>query len=266
MGPIFVLLITFHLIGALLNVRLLASCFKDKMKYVFLQKCRPTIIFQCFLQLILLAFNAYQVKYDFSDHQGKKRCDFIGVFMTSLTFFLIYNLLAIQAIEDLSILGLKRVLTPRQAISAVLIAGILTCGSLLWAGCLFTAGLCTSHLASAAACWLISIILLMSAWKIYSRGAPDTTTIMPQDFEVKDRGTVFWLTGLVFLCALLTLSKFAEAVQIIDMQQWVDLKKMVRLFSINVIWLAVGIVLPVCFQFLIESSADDFEWMKIDPA
>lgn len=72
---------------------------------------------------------------------------------------------------------------------------------------------------------------------------------MPQDFEVKNRGTVFWLTGLVFLCALLTLSKFAEAVQIIDIQQWVDLKKMVRLFSINVIWLAVGIVLPVCFQF-----------------
>lgn len=39
---------------------------------------------------------------------------------------------------------------------------------------------------------------------------------------------------------------------------------MVCFFFINVIWFVVGIVFFVCFQFLIESSVDDFEWMKID--
>ena len=276
MKPILLLLMAFHLIGVLFNIRLLASCFKDKTKYTILQKCRPAMIFQCILQLILLALNAYQVTKAFSDHQEKEWCGTNGVFTTPVAFFLIYNLLAILAIEDPSIVGLKRKLSPIQAMSAAFITGIISCGILLWAGFFSTAELCTSHLASIAACWLMIGILLVLAWKIcmhVDQDAAKTTsreTSPELNFQSKHKATVF-LAALVVVCILFAILKLVETVVIslqqrVDFQNWTDIQFFQKLVSVNVIWLAVGIALPVCFQQLIDYSADAYELMKTIPA
>lgn len=60
-----------HLIGVSFNLRLLLSCFKDKQRNIFLEKCRPIMVFQCVLQLTVLAMNANRTGKMFNYFDGK---------------------------------------------------------------------------------------------------------------------------------------------------------------------------------------------------
>ncbi|KAL9970230.1 hypothetical protein ACROYT_G022570, partial [Oculina patagonica] len=115
MDPSYVFLMALHLVGVLFNIRMLASCFKDKAIYTILQKCRPAMITQCILHLSLLALNANEVTRAFRSEQGHEWCGTTNVLMTSVGFLMIYNLLAILAIEDHTIVGLKREVSTKVA-------------------------------------------------------------------------------------------------------------------------------------------------------
>ncbi|RMX41436.1 hypothetical protein pdam_00013497 [Pocillopora damicornis] len=88
-----------HLIGVSFNLRFLLSCFKDKQRNIFLEKCRPIMVFQCVLQLTVLAMNA--------NRTGKM-----------FNYF--------DAMTDHTIIGLNREPSSEEAIPVLLIAGVVT--------------------------------------------------------------------------------------------------------------------------------------------
>ena len=54
------LMATLDLAGFIFDLRMLRSCFKDKTKYTFLQKCRTLAICQCACQVIILLADAVE--------------------------------------------------------------------------------------------------------------------------------------------------------------------------------------------------------------
>ena len=166
MNPSYLFLMALHLIGVLFNIRMLASCFKDKAKYTILQKCRPVMISQSILHLTLLALNADEVTKAFSSEQSHDWCGTNSDLMTSVGFLMIYNLLAILAIEDHTILGLKREVSTKVAMSGTLTAGTVSCGMLLWAGAASTPEVNHSYLVSSVARTLMMFVLLLLAFMI----------------------------------------------------------------------------------------------------
>ena len=100
MEPCYWLLMMFHLFGLFYNVRLFRSCFKDKTKYAVLQKSRPLMICQSILQLILLSLNANEATMAFTNKQQEEWCGTNSILMTSVGFLMIYNILAMLAIES----------------------------------------------------------------------------------------------------------------------------------------------------------------------
>ncbi|CAH3036277.1 unnamed protein product [Pocillopora meandrina] len=102
-----------HLIEVSFNLRLLLSCFKDKQRNIFLEKCRPIMVFQCVLQLTVLALNA--------NRTGK-----IDELIYLLWPFLLYNMLGIITMTDHAIIGHNREPSSEEAIPVLLIAGVVT--------------------------------------------------------------------------------------------------------------------------------------------
>ena len=221
------------------------------------------MIFQCSLHLILLAVSANEVTKAFSKEQKQEWCGPNGVLMTSVGFFLIYNLLAILAMEDHTIVCLKRELSPKMAMSATLMAGIFSCGILFGANVLSTAELCASHIASTTACSLMMIVLLLLAWRICTHADHHTTktsteTSLLLNFMSKNKATAL-LTVLIVVCIVLTILEVLSSVVTRFHESNVkfnETKFYKNIFYLNVIWFSVGIALPFIFQQLIDSSAD----------
>lgn len=79
------------LTGIVLNMRMLWSCFKDKTKYKFLQKCRSLTISQCACQVTILLTNAVQSWPGFEFES----CNVFGGFLITMNFLLACNMVAI---------------------------------------------------------------------------------------------------------------------------------------------------------------------------
>ncbi|KAL9970232.1 hypothetical protein ACROYT_G022572 [Oculina patagonica] len=269
MDPSYVFLMALHLVGVLFNIRMLASCFKDKAKYTILQRCRPVMITQCILHLSLLALNANEVTRAFRSEQGHEWCGTTNVLMTSVGFLMIYNLLAILAIEDHTIVGLKREVSTRVAMSGTLIAGVISCGMLLWAGAASTSELCVSYLASSVACTLMMFLLLLLAFRICTQTAHDSAKTSMDETSLwlnilsKNKTAVFFIALIVFCIVLAVFEVLSAAVISIRAQesiaQFQESRFFQKVFYLNIIWFAVGVALPVIFRQLIDSNANSKE-------
>ena len=86
-----VVMAALDLAGIVLNTRMLWSCFKDKTKYKFLQKCRSLTISQCACQIIILVTNAVQSWPGFEFES----CNVFGGLLITMNFLLACNMVAI---------------------------------------------------------------------------------------------------------------------------------------------------------------------------
>lgn len=260
MNPSFVLLMVFHLVGVVFNVRMLVSCFKDKTKYTILQKCRPVMVSQCILQLALLTCNAYEATRTFGSHQGAERCGTNNVLMSSVGFLMIYNILAMLAIEHNTIVGLKRELSSRVAF---LIFGIIMSGILLLM-CMFSAQeLCASYITLTVACSLLMILILWVLWRVCTqvehdalKTSTDTSTLL--DFLSKNKTAVFF-SVLIFLAIVLEIILEIISSEAVSFQEFQDIKLSEKVIFLYVMSFAVGISLPLHFLQIIECSPTEEE-------
>lgn len=269
MNAVYLLLMAFHVVGVLFNLRMLASCFRDKGKFVVLQKCRAVIIFQAILQLALLALNAEESLKAFSSEEEQAWCTTSSVFIISVGFVLIYNLLGMITIEYPSLLCLKSALSPQVAMVGTLIAGICTSAVFFWAGFFTVEELCASQIASTVACSLLLVLMLSIVWQICTHAEQDTTTTLPTtessrnllDLFSRNKTSVL-VTGLFILCVALTLileaiSSAVDSFPDTTLFERTTFFESERVFYLYIMCFGVGIALPVIFQQLIDSSANE---------
>ena len=260
MNASYLLLMALHLVGVLFNVRMLASCFKDKAKYTILQKCRPFVICQCILQLALLGCNAYDVTRAFGSQQGAEWCGTNSVLMSSLGFLMIYNVLAMLAIEHHTIVGLKRALSPKVA---MVIFGIIICGILFLMSVLSASELCASNIALTVACSLLMVLILWVLWRVCTHVDHDATKLSTEsstllDFVSKNKATVFF-SALIFLAIVLKI--FLDVIGSVasSFREFQAVNFLERVIYLYVMCFAVGISLPLHFQQIIEFSPKEKE-------
>ena len=256
MEPCYRLLMMFHLFGLFYNVRLLRSCFKDKTKYAVLQKSRPLMICQSILQLILLSLNANEATMAFTNEQQEEWCGTNSILMTSVGFLMIYNILAMLAIEHHTIVGLTKAISPKVALIflVVISTGI---GLLLVVSS--AAYLCSSHLAITVACLLIMGLVLVVSWRICTHTEDDTeeladtTTLL--NFLSKNKMSVFYtilislgITTIIALDVVCSVAyRFQESEETFQSLRFVE-----RVIYLYVMCFAVGISLPLHFRQIIE--------------
>ena len=268
----YLILMALHLVGVLFNIRMLASCFKDKASHTILHKSWPLMVWQCILQLTLLVLNADEVARAFSE-QEQEGCRTKRILVTSVGLFMIYNVLAILAVEDPSIVCLKRELSPKAAMKGTLTAGVITCGILFWVGAVSSSAPCVSHIASTFASALMILFLLMLVFRIctqadHSMKSSTVETSLLLSFTRKCKTAVFLTAFAALVCTALAivqlLSTVVSCVSVVNSfytqenyaEFWPGVGFLHKIFYLNIIWLAVGIALPVTFRQLIDSSVD----------
>ena len=268
----YLILIAFHLVGVLFNIRMLASCFKDKASHTILHKSWQLMVWQCILQLTLLVLNADEVARAFSE-QEQEGCRTKRILLTSVGLFMVYNLLALLAVEDPTIVCVKRELSPKAAMKGTLTAGVITCGILFWVGAVSSPVPCVSHIASSFASTLMILFLLMLVFRIctqadHSMKSSTAETSLLLSFTRKCKTAVFLTAFAALVCIALAivqlLSTVVSCVSVVNSfytqenyaEFWPGVGFLQKIFYLNIIWLAVGIALPVTFRQLIDSSVD----------
>ena len=250
----YLLLMAFHVVGVSFNIRMLASCFKDKAKYTVLQKCRPFMIFQCILHVTVLALNANEVTKAFTgNEQVQEWCGPNGVLKTSVVYLTVYNALAMIAIEHHSIVGLKREVSPKAAMLATLMAEIISGGILFWASVTYMDKFHVCQIASTVVCSLILILVLWVCW-IFCTHVDTTESSSLLKAVCNNKGIVF---SCVFLTAFaLVILGLGAIISVVPMSfpQTEEIKFFKKIFNLYVMCFLAGVVLPVAFKQLIDSS------------
>jgi len=273
MNPSYLIMMVLHLVGVLFNIRMLTSCFKDKASHTILQKSWRFIVWQCILQVTFLVLNADEVTRAFGD-QGSECCQTNKILTTSVALFIIYNLLAILAVEDHAIVCLKRELSPRVAMSATLTAGVTSCGILLLVGAISSPALCVSHIASSFACTLMILLLLVLVFRICTQADQDTVKSSTEEtslllgFLSKNKTAAFLTAFVALVCTTMIifqlLGTVASFITVVTsgytQENYTEFPHRVgflqQIFYLNITWFVVGIALPVIFRQLIDSSVD----------
>ena len=256
MNPSYFILMAFHLVGVLFNIRMLVSCFKDKAKYTVLQKGRPFMICQCILHLILLALNANEVTGTFGNEQVQQWCG--GVQMMSVGYLMIFNILAMLAIEHHSIVGLKHALSPRVAL---LMFGIISCGILFFF--IFpTAELCASYITFTVFCSLPMVLMLLLVWRSCTHVDHDTTNSSTETLSIlmkslmENKMVVFFST-LIAVCTICIIILDVIRLTVVTSFPQSDIKLFERVIYLYAMCFTVGITLPLHFKQIIECSGNE---------
>lgn len=214
------------------------------------------MICQSILQLILLSLNANEATIAFKNKQEEEWCGTNSILMTSVGFLMIYNILAMLAIEHHTMVGLTKAISPKAAlIFLVVISG----GIGLFLVIFSAADLCSSHLAITVACLLIMGLVLVVSWRICtfteddSEELADTNTL--QGFLRKNKMSVCYTIlisiGIITIIALdVTCSviyRFQNSEEMLRCIRFVE-----RVIYLYVMCFAVGISLPLHFRQIIE--------------
>ena len=261
MGTVYLLLMALHARGIISNIRLLLSCFTYQDNF---QNGNALVIFQSILHLTLLALNADDTMKTFSNKQQLERSDINGVLITSVAFFLVYNIMAMIAVEYPSVFCLKQAPSAQTAMFGTLVAGISTV--LLWTGFLILEpALCNSQIASTMTCSLLLLIMVAVVWRICGAAEHANTR-----FEIRqssghivellnaDKTSAFVATCFLVL-VIFTLSLPATGdvrnVQEEHLEAVIFFKKVLYLFAMC---FGVGIVLPLISSRLVMEQIDGF--------
>ena len=86
------------MVGVFFNLRMLRSCFKDKTKNTFLQKCRTLTVCQCACQVTILVADAVE-SWIGLETQPRESCNVFRVLSSSTLFLQGCNLVAILMIH-----------------------------------------------------------------------------------------------------------------------------------------------------------------------
>lgn len=257
MCPTYLLLLAFHLIGVFFNMRMFTSCFKEKAKYTILQKSKPFMICQCILQVALLVLNAYEATRAFGKQRSQEWCGTNSVLMTSVGLLMIYNVLAMLAIEHHTIVGLRREPSPKVAL---LMFGIITFGIVFSISVFSVTELCASYTTLTVACSLLMLLILWALWRVCTyvdRDAPKTTTDKSAllDFLSENRTVVFFSTLIVLAIVLKIFLDVISSVvfnfQPVE-EEFQGIQFFEKVIFLYVMCFAVGISLPLHFQNLID--------------
>ena len=257
MCPTYLLLLAFHLVGLFFNIRMFASCFKEKAKYAILQKSRPFMICQFILQVALLALNANEATTTFGKEPSQKWCGINSVLMTSVAFLMTYNVLAMLAIEHHAVVGLRR--EPSSKV-ALLLFGIITLGIVISVSVFSVTELCTSYTTLTVTCSTLMLLILWALWRMCTyidHDTPKTTTETSTllDFLRKNKTVVFFsaLTILTIVLKII-LDVFCSVLfnfQSVE-EEYQGIQFFEKVIFLYVMCLAVGISLPLHFQNLID--------------
>lgn len=272
MNPSYLFIMLLHLVGVLFNIRMLASCFKDKASSTILQKSWPFMIWQCILQVTLLVLNADEVTRTFAE-QAPEWCGNNRILSTSASLFMMYNLLAILAVEDHTLVFLKRELSPKVAMLGTLTAGITSSGVLFWAGAASSPALCVSHITSSFASTLMILVSVLLAFRMCTQA--DTRKLSTNETSLlfslisKNKKAVFVTAFVALVCSTLVIFQFLRTVVssvslhvtcVYTTERDADFPHGVgfiqKIFFLNIIWFVVGIGLPVIFRQLIDPSVN----------
>ena len=249
------------LAGIIFNLRMLRSYFKDKTKYTFLQKCRPLAICQCACQVIILLVEAVE-SWKGLGTEPRESCNFFRVLSSSMLFFQGCNLMAILIIyfDQPTAHGTSE-LCSKLKISAALFLGFTGSAMIWWYTCssrefLFQMVLRVIFIAS------VAFVILLFAWDARNnidvqlevdtqQASMKTCSLLWKVFKTKRRTVLFITLSLVCLLVILSWSpRSAENEALKD-----------ALYSV-ITKFVVGIVPPVTFFDLIESSKQDENGLK----
>ena len=255
------LMAALDLAGIISNLRMLRSCFKDKTKHTFLQKCRTLAICQCACQVIILLAEAVE-SWKGLETEPRESCNVIRVLSSSMLFFQGCNLIAILIIyfDQPTAHGASE-LWSKLKISAALFLGFTGSAMIWWYTCssrefVFQMVLKVIFVAS------VAFVILLFAWDARNnigvqlevdtqQASRKTCSLLWKVFK-ENRRTVLFIP-LSLACLLVILSWSPRSSENEALQD--------ALYSV-ITRFVVGIVLPVTFVDLIESSKQDENGLK----
>ena len=251
---VYLLLMALHVLGIILNIRLLLSCFAYQDIF---QNINALVIFQSILHLTLLALNADDTMKTFSNKQQLEQGDINGVLITTVSFFLVSNTMAMIAVEYPSVFCLKQSPSVRTAMFGTLVAGVSTV--LFWTVFFILEPLCNSQIASTMACTLLLLIIIVVVWRICgAEEHANTRNEIKQssghvvELLIADNTSAFVATCFLVL-VIFTLSlpaiEYLPDVQEGHFEAVSFVKKVLHLFAMC---FGVGIVLPLIFSRVME--------------
>ena len=253
------------LAGIICNIRMLRSCFKDKTKYTFLQKCRTLTICQCACQVIILVADGVESWKGLETQPGESFNVFRALSSSTL-FFQGCNLIAILIIyidQPTSHGTSDRELCSKLKILAASSLGFIG-SAIIWWNSYFSQELHILQIAVLPVLFVVSVafVLLLFAWDAKSLihkqvendrkdASMETCSLLWKVLQEYRRPVLFMLLLIVCLSAILSVSpRPAESKALKD-----------ALYSV-ITSFVVGIVLPVTFTDLIESSKQDENGLK----
>ena len=248
----FVLLI----VGFLFNLRMLRSCFKDKKKNIFLQKCRILTVCQCVCQVITLVTDAVE-SWKGLETEPRESCNVFRVLSSSTLFFQGCNLMAIfiAYFDQPTAYGASE-LCSKLKISAALCLGFT--GSLLiwWYNC-FLQEFYSHYIALIIIAMIMFIVTAMFVFLMFAADAWNNNRVELEDTIAEASMNIFSLLckhfienkKLTFFITLLLM-----CLVILSCSPTQVFKDVIYSFISR---FALGIVLPVTLSDLIDSSYEN---------
>ena len=250
------------LAGIIFNLRMLRSCFKDKTKNMFLQKCRTLTICQCGCQVIILLADALE-SWRGLETEPRESCNVFRVLSSSMLFFQACNLMAILIIYfdvQPTAHGTSELCSKLKMIAALFL-GFTGSVMIWWYTCssrefLFQMVLKVIYVTSVV--FVILLFALDARNNIHvqldvdaQHSSMKTCSLLLKVYK-ENRRPVLFIT-LLLVC-LLVLSSWSPRSAENEAQKDV-------LYSV-ITRFVVGIVLPVTFTDLIESSKEEENGLK----
>ena len=262
MTLIYTLLMTaLDLAGITFNLRMLRSCFKDKTKYTFLQKCRTLAICQCVCQVIILITDGIEMFKGLEIESS----NIVRVLSSSTLFYLGCNLMAILIIyfDEPSAHGTSE-LRSKVKISATLSLGLFG-SAIIWCKSYFSQDrLHIFQMTPLPVLFAVSVtfIVLLFSWDARNiiheqveddpqAASMETCSLVWKVIQEYRRPVLFIFLLLVCLLVMLSWSPLSAENEALKDALYLVITRFV-----------VGIVLPVTFTDFIESSKQEENGLK----
>ena len=249
------------LAGIIFNMRMLRSCFKDKTKYTFLQKCRTLAVCQCVCQVIILLADGIEM----SKGLETESSNIVRVLSSSTLFSVGCNLMAILIIyfDQPTVHGTSE-LRSKLKISATLSLGLFGSAIIWWKSYFSQDRLHIFRMTPLPVLFVVSVAFIVLLFACDARNIiHDQVEDDPQEASM-ETCSLLWkvlqeyrrlvlFTFLLLVCLLVILSWSPLSAENEALKD--------ALYSV-ITRLVVGIVLPVTFTDLIESSKQEENGLK----
>ena len=256
------LMAALDLAGITFNLQLLRSCFKDKTKCRFLQKCRTLAIYQCACQVIILLVDAVE-SWKGLETESRESCDVVRVLSSSMLIFQACNLIAISIIcfDQPLEYGTSELCSQLKVLAALSLG--FTGSIMIWCNSCISQEFRLQMVLRVIFVVSVTFVVLPLAWDVRNNIQADQLEDEPQQVSMETR-SLLWIVlkenrrpvlfiTLLFVC-LLMLSSWSPCSAENEARKYF-------LFSV-ITRFVVGIVLPVTFTDLIELSKQEENGMK----